>query len=152
MKSTLKIFVVCIISQKKIYAFFFQICVGEYSNPSVDSNSYLLPINLQSDQVACGVISNEMKSEVIGIKQAIHYDTWTQVENIYNGFNCVSMNETQSALWNVLSKILKSCASILLAKIQKCIITCFVVAYTCYLLWMKTIWKCFRQHLFFYKQ
>lgn len=78
------------------FLFIFLIYIYKYRDPSIDCNTHLVPNKKQSNQVFCGVISNELKSRVIDIKKEKHYNTWVQAQNIYNGLNCVTMYRKQT--------------------------------------------------------
>lgn len=74
----------------------FLICIYKYRNPSIDSKTVLVPTNKHSNQVVCTLIENEFKPRFIDLKKAVHYDTWIQAEDIFNGFNCVTMYRKQT--------------------------------------------------------
>lgn len=74
---------------------FFKSHIYKYSNPSIDSNTYLVPTNKLSNKICCGVISNSFTPRVIDMRKVMHYDIWVQTENIFNGFNCVTTYRNQ---------------------------------------------------------
>lgn len=72
-----------------IFNFFFYIPVI-IRNPSIEDDTPFKSCK-SSTEVFCQEISNDPKSSVTNnIKEQLHYDTWRDIEETYNGLRIVS--------------------------------------------------------------
>lgn len=64
--------------------------VSYFSNPSIESDTPFLPCE-SKQKIFCQEISNEPISTVTtNITEQLHYDTWREIEQIYNELPPVS--------------------------------------------------------------